>query len=499
VAFGAGLAFTGEAPAAAGCATAAAGAPGARSRRWRSAVLLLGLVTGGCASEHVAPPDTALPTAYEAPVGPALPDRALDRWWTLYQDAQLTALVEEALASAPDARIATARLREAAAVRSGALSQYQLVGDLNGTAANTHTRTLAGTELNIPGVAASGSTRSADANLDVSWELDFFGRQRAARRSADADLAAAVFDDAAAKAALAADVADGLFAARGLAAELEDAREAARVAGSLADAARARYRGGIAPGSDLDQAASLAERAQAQAADLEGQLLAARRSLLVLIGRGAAPSGGLEVQPALADPVAPPAALPGALLVRRPDVLEAHERLVSAMGKLKLDELALLPTFQLTGALSASRLEQTGFSATTAIWSVGGAALAPVFSRPKLMSEVHAQGARAEQAVASYEKAVQTAYGEAENALAQSLQDRARLAQLERAEADGRHGFDASSARFKAGIDSITDMLVAEQSWRLARAELTTARIAALRRSVTLFKALGGGWDPSRA
>ena len=74
---------------------------------------MLALLAGGCASEHVAPPDAALPSAYEAPVGPALPDRALDRWWTLYQDSQLTALVEAALAGAPDARIAEARLREA--------------------------------------------------------------------------------------------------------------------------------------------------------------------------------------------------------------------------------------------------------------------------------------------------------------------------------------------------------------------------------------------------
>jgi NodT family efflux transporter outer membrane factor (OMF) lipoprotein len=463
---------------------------------WRAAALLSAALACGCATERVPSPQVALPSVYETPAGPALPDQALDRWWMLYQDPQLTALVEEALARAPDARIADARVREAFAIRRQALTRYDLLGDINGTASNTYTKTLQGTQLNIPGVSTGGSSLSAGGALDVTWEADFFGRRGAARSSADAILAAARFEEAAAKASLAANVADSLFVARGLAAELEDAKDDARVAGALAQAARARFHGGIAPGSDADQAAAEAERAEAQASDLEGELQAARRSLLVLIGQGAAPSADLQVQAVLGDPVATPSTLPGALLVRRPDVQEARETLLSALGTLKLDELALLPTFQLTGALSASRLAETGFSATTAAWSVGGAVLAPVFSRPKLMAEVHAQGARAEQAVYTYEKAVQTAYGEAENALAQSLQDHARVAELEGAEADARRGFDASSARFKAGIDSITDVLVAEQAWRTARAELTTARIAALRRSVTLFKALGGGWAP---
>jgi outer membrane protein TolC len=255
----------------------------------------------------------------------------------------------------------------------------------------------------------------------------------------------------------------------------------------------------LAASAEADQAMADAERARAQAANLQGQLQAARRSLLVLLGRGGEPSADLPVEPVLADPVEAPAALPASLLTHRPDVLEAREQLASALGKLKLDELALLPTVQLTGALTPSRLVQTGFSATTIAASGGGALLVPIFSRPKLMAEVHAQGARADEAVVSYEKAVQTAYGEAENALAQSAQDRTRLAELERSEAAARHAFDATSALYKAGIDSLTDALLAEQTWRSGRSELTSARIDALRRSVTLFKALGGGWSPALA
>ena len=490
-----GLASPSEAPPAVARATTAGGTGVGRA----CAALLAAAAVCGCASEHVTPPAVSLPSAYEAPTGPSLAAGELDHWWTLYRDPQLASLVEEALARAPDARTAVARLREARAARSSALSQYDLVGDLNGTGTDTFNRTLAGTALDIPGLATSGESRSGSADLDVSWELDLFGRRGAARRSADADLVAARFEEATSRASLAANVADSLFAARGLAVQLDDAKESARVAESLADAARARFQAGIASSSDADQAAADARRAQAAAADLVGQLQAARRSLLVLSGRGTDPSASLVIQPDLAPPVAAPAVLPGALLVRRPDVREARERLFSAMGKLKLDELALLPTVQLSAALTGSRLEQTGYSATTAAWSVGSAVTAPVFSRPRLIAEVHAQGARAEQAVVAYEQAVQTAYGEAENALAQSAQDKARVAALEQGEAEARRAFEAARGRYAAGVDSASDALLTEQSWRSARANLTIARIAALRRSVTLFKALGGGWSPGDA
>jgi NodT family efflux transporter outer membrane factor (OMF) lipoprotein len=444
-------------------------------------------------------PQVSLPAAYEAPAGAAAAEPALDQWWRLYPDPQLTALIEEALAAAPDARIAEARLREALSVRSAALSDYNLKGDFGSQFTDAYSRTLAGTDLNIPGVQTGGETRSAAASLPISWELDLFGRRGATARGADADLAAVRFETAAAEASLAANVADSLFAARGLAAQLADAQETARISGTLAEAAEARFKAGIAPASDAQQAAADAELARANAANLVGQLQAARRSLLVLLGRGTAPSVELPISAELGEPVPAPATLPGALLVRRPDVQEARERLVSAAAKLKLDELALLPTVQLTSALSLSKLETAGFSATTAAGQAGAALLLPIFSRPRLMSEVHAQGARAEQAVLTYEKTVQTAYGEAESALDQTLQDRARISSLVKSESDAHQAFEGARARYIAGVDDATAAFVAERSWRVSHAALTQARTDALRRTVTLFKALGGGWPGARS
>ncbi len=393
------------------------------------------MVLIGCASETVRPAKVALPAAYEAPassqdVRPS--PVVLDRWWTLYDDEQLTGLVDTALAGAPDAEAAKARLREALGVRDGALTGYGPQGDINGQVASTKSRQLSGNVVSIPGLppgtgfSGQSDSRTGSASLNVSWELDLFGRRRAARQSADADLAAAHFDAAASRASLAANVADALFAARGLAIQLEDARETARITRTLAESAHAKLEQGLVASSDADQAQAEAAQAEAQVDDLRGQLQTARRSLLILVGRGTDPLAGLEVPASAGLPPAVPAAVPGELLARRPDVREAAERLRSEAGALKLDELALLPTVKLIPNADVSKLEQTGFSSATAAWSVGAGLLMPLLSRPRLMAQLHAQGAKADLAVVTYEKTVQIAFGEAENALAQLAEDRAR-------------------------------------------------------------------------
>ncbi len=120
----------------------------------------------------------------------------------------------------------------------------------------------------------------------------------------------------------------------------------------------------------------------------------------------------------------------------------------------------------------------------------------PILDIPRLKAEIRAQGARADQAVIAYEKAVQTAYGESDNALVQLGSDEARVRLLTDAEAQGRIAYDSAQRRFTAGVDDLTTVLGAERTWRTARRALTGAQVQALRRSVQAFKALGGGWAP---
>lgn len=452
-------------------------------------------------------PDTRLPAAYEAPSGAAgtgapSADADITSWWTLYHDAQLEQLVREALAGAPDALSARERLREAMATRAEALAAYDPQGSIQSSNTFTHTYPIGkaatfpignGEEISL---SPSGSTYSIGANFDVSWEVDIFGRRAAARRKANADLAAARFDYESTRTSLAANVADELFQARGLAIQLDDARETARIERQLLDIARTKAARGLGPQTDVAQAEAEAAQSDAQVIDLDGQLHAARRTLLVLVGRGVDPLASLPTPASAGDPPPAPAAVPAELLARRPDVREAAAKLKSASGQLKLDELALFPKFTLQPGVGLSSQNQIGFPITSDFWSIGLGVAQPVLDLPRLKAEIRAQGARADQAAIAYQKAVQTAYGESENALVQLAADEARIRLLTSGEAQARSAYDAARQAYAAGIDDLATVLSAERTWRSARSALTSAQVQALRRSVQAFKALGGGWSP---
>jgi outer membrane protein TolC len=353
----------------------------------------------------------------------------------------------------------------------------------------------------IPGAGVitlddSGATSSYGADFSVSWEIDLFGRRRAARGQADADLAAARFDYEAARTSLAANVADQLFQARGLAIQLEDAREDQRIQRQLDEVARGKAAHGVGSIADADQAAALVAQADAQAADLASRLHAARRALLVLVGHGVDPLESLPTPALAGTPPAAPATAPGDLLARRPDVRAAAEALASASGRLKLDRLALLPRLALQPDLGISAGPGFGGPATSEFWSIGLGLTQPILELPRLKTVIRAQGARVDQAVIAYERAVQTAYGEAESALVELSADEARVARLTSGEAEARSAYRGAQAGYAAGVGDLTSALAAERTWRESRSALTDARVQALRRSVQAFKALGGGWSP---
>jgi NodT family efflux transporter outer membrane factor (OMF) lipoprotein len=462
---------------------------------------LLPLLASCALGPKVVKPDTRLPAAFDAPVGAPEQDGSLERWWTRYGDPQLEALVDQALTSAPDARSALARLREAMAVRSSALAAFSPQGSIQASSTGTSTTILSGGKYIIPGSGGqsipftnSGWTNSQSANFDVSWELDLFGRRATTRHKADADLAAARFDYAASRADLAANVADSLFQARGLAIQLEDARETERLQRQLSDIARKKAAYGLGTTADADQAESQTAQAAAQTADLVSQLHVARRSLLILVGRGSDPLDSLPTaaQAGAAPPV--PGSVPGQLLARRPDVREAAAKLKSASGQLTLDELALFPKFTLQPGVGLTSSNGGFAPSSTDLWSIGLGLAQPVLDLPRLRAEIRAQGARADQAAIAYEKAVQTAFGEAESALVELGSDEERVRLLTTGEAQARSAYDSARKGYAAGINDLTTTLSAERTWRTARTALTGAQVQALRRSVQAFKALGGGW-----
>lgn len=455
-------------------------------------------VTAVAACASVRPADTRLPAEYEAPAG-AVEAVPLDRWWVAFEDPQLTELVDQALANSPDARAAAARLQEARAQRAGALNVFLPQGALVGSGRKTDstvTDLKSDTTIppNTPGFSLGGETENYGLNFDVSWEIDLFGRIFAAARTANAEIAAARFNYEGARASLAANVADSYFQARGLAIQLEDARRAAEIRRELLRISTKRVEIGLAAGQDADRIAGDLSQAEAQVASLQAELQAQRRTLLVLVGRGIDPIASLPVEASINPPPAVPASLPGELLARRPDVREAEQRVVSATGQVQLANRALFPRFTLTPGIGLAKAVQPGLEYSTRNWSIGGNVSVPVLDIPNLLVDIKVQGARAEQAVIAYEKAVQTAYSEAESTLVRLDADRRGVAVLTEGERRAERAYRAAKTGYDLGLQDLQSALNNEQAWRATRSQLTAAQVQAARRAVQAYKALGGGW-----
>lgn len=475
--------------------------------------LAAALLATACATGSPRTPVTALPGAFEASrsTTPAVP---LDRWWTLYGDAQLTGLVEEALTRGFSAREALARLDEARLVRRTALNQFDPRGDIQANAARQRTYDLgSGTGIGFPGTGGGGTDPGSGGgfpggaggfvfpgrsdtyllSLPVSWELDLFGRRAAARRSANAELEASVFAYQGARSTLAADVADQLFQARGLAVQIADVRETVRIREELRRIVGIRASRGLAPRADLDRIETDLATARAQLAGLEAELFAARRTLLALLGRAGDSVEAVPVTPMLAAPPPIPAGLPADLLVRRPDILEARARLESTLGQLRTAELAQFPSLTLTPSIGLNA-QRGVFETTTGFWSIGAGLVAPLLNQGRLRDDIRIADARTEQSVLAFERTVQTAFSESDQAIRRLEADRRRAEVLSEGEARARASYEAVLVQYRRGLIDLQALLDSEATWRAARSQTSAARLDALSRSVQLFKALGGGW-----
>jgi NodT family efflux transporter outer membrane factor (OMF) lipoprotein len=463
----------------------------------RSSILPVSLLLCGCATGTLPVPQVAVPDRIEAPQVDGATSATLDRWWELFDDAQLSALVNQALTAAPDARTALARLREAQAVRRGALNAYDPQG--NPTASATRSTTeLSGIPANPAQAAGEGTSTALNGGFTVSWEADLFGRRDAARSAADADLAAARFDYEATRLSLAANVATQMFSARGLAAQIVEADETLRIAQDLSRIGRLRVSAGLGSESDAARLDTQLANAQADLVNVRAQYVTARRALLVLLGRGTEALDTLPVDAKLPTPPRPPALTPAELMVRRPDVRQADARLRSAAGNLRLNQLALFPRLTLQPGASITRLiDPTSY--TQSVWTLAAGLTMPILDRPRLLAQIGAQTARGEQAVIAYEQAVQSAYGNAANALTLLSADLERLDRLTYAEQRARVAFSAQQQGYKAGIVDLDTLLQTEQAWRAARIALAAIKTSTLTDAVRCFKALGGGWsqDPN--
>ena len=463
----------------------------------KKAALLLPFLLGGCFT--VGPdykrPEVPLPAEFTEPApAQTAPEATVPAdWWRLYQDATLEELVAAGRKGNADVRLAIARVQEA----EGALREVRasMFPEVLGTA--SYVRQGVSTKAQPPVPAGISTVRpNYQALVSTSYEVDFWGRVSRANEAARAALLSSRLSRDVVDITLAGSIAQAYFALRSLDAQVAVLDNSIRVRRESLDIARTRLDAGLAPELDVFQAQgaladALVQRREAvrSRALVQHQLaqLAARPDLKLA-------SGELFSLPMV--PL-PPAGLPSTLLDRRPDIRQAEESLVAANAQIGVARAALFPTVSLTaaaGVQSAQFADLVG-GPGAAIWNIGVALSAPIFDAGRRSARVDQASARREQAVAGYQRAIETGFREVADALANVQQTGESEAELKDRLDAARNALELSTLRYQAGYSPYLEVLDAQRTANDAELAFVRNRQSRLAFSVDLIKALGGGWD----
>jgi multidrug efflux system outer membrane protein len=417
-------------------------------------------------------------------------------WWSVYHDPALEKLIEEALARNSNLLLAAARVDEARALLGQADAAFYPSVD----AAFNRNRTLssAATGLLPPGIGIARERSDYRPALNVSYEVDLWGKLRTTAQAARADLLASEAARETVRITLASDVAKGYFALRSLDGQAAATRRTLSLREEGLVLQKKRFDGGVISEFDYRQLEAEVAAARAQLPPLERDREIQEAALAVLLGRSprAIMDGSisrLESAQAQLLPAVVPSGLPSELLLRRPDLVEAEQRLIAANARVAVARTAYFPSIQLTGYLgSEAQALSSLFTGPAGIWQLAAAIAVPIFSAGRVEGQVGAAEAREKQALAGYQGAIQNAFREVRAALA--AQSRAREsfeAESTRSEAL-RSALRLAKLRYDNGLASQLDVIDAERSLlaaEIARYEALRAQRAAV---ADLFKALGG-------
>ncbi|MCW5643520.1 MAG: efflux transporter outer membrane subunit [Rhodoferax sp.] len=461
-------------------------------RRWSWAVSLgLPLLLGACASMTPAQPDTALaivPAQWsQAPSG-AQGATATDiaGWWTRFQDAQLTALVDQALQANTSVKAAQAAVRQARA-----LADVQRAG--------------LGPTVGASGSAQRSRTGSNDAShlfkagFDAGWEPDFFGGNQASADASAADAQASAASLADTRVSLAAEVAAGYINLRGLQNRLAVARANLDNQDETLQITRWRNQAGLASSLEVEQAISTTEQTRAQIPALQTSVTQALNALAVLTGRA---PGQLGTELATAAPVPPPPpdlalAFPADTLRQRPDVRAAEQRVRAAMARIAVADAARLPGFRLSGSLGLSALTLGSLTnSASLVQSLLASVSASVFDGGAGRAQVRAQQAAMEQALATFEGVALAALQEVEDALVAIQGDTERLQRLQAAADAAAQAERLARQRYTSGLIDFATVLTTQRTLLSTQDSVAAAQASLSTDHVRLYKALGGGWKP---
>lgn len=415
-----------------------------------------------------------------------------DGWWRTYGDPQLDALVTEALAGSPSLEIAQARLRaaQAQAVSAGATRLPAVSLD-----AETTRQRYPEHGLYPPPFAGSWSTDGRIA-LDLSYQIDFWGRNRALLAAARSGVDAAEADRAAARLAIAEAVVRAYIQLDLAYALLDVTNDNLKQQSAILDLTRQRVEAGLENTARIKQSEGSQALTRAGVASVEANIELARNQLGELAGAGPERGGSLA-RPHLAAPatIAFPSTLPADLLGRRPDVAAARAQVQSAAHGIKAAEADFYPNVNLVAfaglqSIGLARL----FDASDTIAGGGPALSLPVFNRRQLRGALESRQAQYDASVGQYNQTLLDAVRNVADVVVNWRALERETAEQQTALAAAQRAYDLTAERYRAGLDNYLSVLSSENQLLLAQglgAELTARRLGF---SVDLVHALGGGY-----
>lgn len=458
-------------------------------------VTLWPLVAGGCMmGPDYQRPEVPEPAAFRGVEGKAQAESIADaNWSTVAGDPVLQELIRVAIENNLDLRTAAARVTEARA-RYGIVRSFQFpeVGVTGGYSSQQDSQ-LADQPA---GAVTDKSYQNWDAGIQVSWELDLFGRIRRESEAAFAQYLATEQGQRAVLVSLIGDVASNYLLMRQLDLELDIARQTVVSNQETVRFYQDRLKGGLSNRLELDTAVANLARTKTLIPQLERDVAITENALSLLLGR---PPGPIERGDTLStshipDPI--PVGLPAALLERRPDVVAAEQQLVAANASVGAAKALYFPRISLTGLFGGVSGDFSDLMDNDAeVWSVNPSLFAPVFQGGRINRNYEATQAVYEQAFAQYQKAALNAYREVANALvALRTFSEARVI-LQTGVAALQDAATLSRLRYDAGLASYLEILNADQDLFDQRILLAETRGAEVRAFVELYRALGGGWQ----
>ena len=456
--------------------------------RTKAALAAVAVLAACAGPRPAAPPDAKVeppPTWRTAPDHAAAELSAT--WWDGFGDPGLTRIVTAALADNDDVRIAAARVEEL--MGQARLARAQRMPEIDGEAVYQRDRSI------NPAFGRPQTENVTEPVVAFSFDADLFGRLRAADAAARANLLGTRAAQADVRLLVAATAARDWFTLRSLDVRLAILRQTLDARGQTLKLVRRRVSVGYAAQLDLVQAEAEYHATEQQIPATELAIRRTEDGLSVLLGRnpGAIDRGEPAVE---TSPPSVPAVLPTSLLRRRPDIVEAEERVVAADRGLDASRAAFMPDLRLSGnwgEVTSTILDNHPID----VFTVGASILAPIFDAGRLKAQEDSAAARRDQAAFAYRKAALEAFGQVDDALAATQRLHEQLDSLQAQKSALERTLQIASQRYKSGYAPFLDQLDAQRNLLSVQLAIAQARADELNAYVTLFQALGGGWDRS--